>query len=145
MFVPVNIGYEKLIEASSYLDELRGGAKERESILDVLRSLRLIRNRYSAAFTSASATALPLDDFLANTDATGPQMARELGIELLDRINACANVNPINLIALVTLSTPKQIDRRVAADRATRLPRGSVAREHAVLRHLGHGHVWRGR
>ncbi len=35
-------------------------------------------------------------------------MARELGIELLDRINACANVNPINLIALVTLSTPKQ-------------------------------------
>ena len=35
-------------------------------------------------------------------------MARELGVELLNRINACANVNPINLIALVTLSTPKQ-------------------------------------
>ncbi len=37
-----------------------------------------------------------------------PASARELGIELLDRINACAHVNPINLIALVTLATPKQ-------------------------------------
>ncbi len=107
VFVPVNIGYEKLIEASSYLDELRGGAKERESILDVLRSLRLIRQVFGRVHVTFG-NALPLADFLANTDATGSQMARELGVELLNRINACANVNPINLIALVTLSTPKQ-------------------------------------
>ena len=107
VFVPVNIGYEKLIEASSYLDELRGGAKERESILDVLRSLRLIRQVFGRVHVSFG-NALPLADFLANTDATGSQMARELGIELLTRINACVNVNPSNLIALVTLSTPKQ-------------------------------------
>ena len=52
VFVPVNIGYEKLIEASSYLDELRGGAKERESILDVLRSLRLIRQVFGRVHVS---------------------------------------------------------------------------------------------
>jgi glycerol-3-phosphate O-acyltransferase len=107
VFVPVNIGYEKLIEASSYLDELRGGTKERESILDVLRSLRLIREIFGRVHVSFG-NALPLADFLANTDATGSQMARALGAELLHRINACVNVNPINLVALVTLSTPKQ-------------------------------------
>jgi glycerol-3-phosphate O-acyltransferase len=107
VFVPVNIGYEKLIEASSYLDELRGGTKERESILDVLRSLRLIRQVFGRVHVSFG-NALPIADFLANTDATGPRMARELGVELLRRINACANVNPINLVALVTLSMPRQ-------------------------------------
>ncbi len=107
VFVPVNIGYEKLIEASSYLDELRGGTKEGESILDVFRSLRLIRQVFGRVHVSFG-NALPLRDFLANTDATGSQVARELGVELLNRINACANVNPINLIALVTLSMPKQ-------------------------------------
>jgi glycerol-3-phosphate O-acyltransferase len=52
--------------------------------------------------------ALRLDEFLARTTAQGAQIARELGVELLKRINASATVNPINLIALVTLSTPKQ-------------------------------------
>ncbi len=45
-FVPVYFGYEKLIEAASYLDELRGTEKRRESIIDVVRSLGLIRQRF---------------------------------------------------------------------------------------------------
>ncbi len=52
-------------------------------------------------------TALSLDEFLQGR-ANDANLARELGIELLGRINACAHVNPINLIALVTLATPKQ-------------------------------------
>jgi glycerol-3-phosphate O-acyltransferase len=107
VFVPVNIGYEKLIEATSYLDELRGGSKQRESILDVLRSLGLIRQVFGRVHVSFG-NALSLQEYLTATDATGPQIARGLGVELLNRINACASVNPINLIALVTLSMPKQ-------------------------------------
>jgi glycerol-3-phosphate O-acyltransferase len=107
VFVPVNIGYEKLIEATSYLDELRGGSKQRESILDVLRSLGLVRQVFGRVHVSFG-NALSLQEYLAATEATGPQVARGLGVELLNRINACASVNPINLIALVTLSMPKQ-------------------------------------
>lgn len=107
VFVPVNIGYEKLIEATSYLDELRGGSKQRESILDVLRSLGLIRQVFGRVHVSFG-NALSLQEYLATTEATGPHVARGLGVELLNRINACASVNPINLIALVTLSMPKQ-------------------------------------
>jgi len=107
VFVPVYIGYEKLVEAASYLGELRGEAKRRESIRDVLRGLRLIRQVFGRVHVSFGA-ALHLDEFLARTTAQGAQVARELGVELLKRINASATVNPINLIALVTLSTPKQ-------------------------------------
>ena len=45
-FVPVYFGYEKLIEASSYLDELRGAEKQRESVIDIVRSLRLTRQNF---------------------------------------------------------------------------------------------------
>ena len=106
-FVPVNIGYEKLIEATSYLDELRGGDKRGESIGDVLRSLRLIRQVFGRVYVSFGMP-LMLGEFLASTHATGSNMARALGTEILHRINACANVNPVNLIALVTLAMPKQ-------------------------------------
>ncbi len=107
VFVPVNIGYEKVIEASSYLDELRGSHKQRESIGDVVRSLRLVRQVYGRVSVSFG-NALSLGDYLETTPAIGSQVARDLGGELLNRINACAHVNPINLIALVTLSMPKQ-------------------------------------
>jgi glycerol-3-phosphate O-acyltransferase len=107
VFVPVYIGYEKLIEASSYLDELRGGSKNRESISDVVRSVRLLREVFGRVHVSMGSP-LHLSEFLARSSAEGPQLARELGTELLRRINASADVNPINLVALVTLSTPKQ-------------------------------------
>jgi glycerol-3-phosphate O-acyltransferase len=106
-FVPVNIGYEKLIEATSYLDELRGGDKKGESVLDVLRSLRLVRQVFGRVSVSFGAP-LMLGEFLAQTGASGAQIARSLGVEILGRINACASVNPVNLIALVTLAMPKQ-------------------------------------
>ncbi len=45
-FVPVYFGYEKLIEAASYLDEMRGAAKKRESIGDIVKTLRLLRQDF---------------------------------------------------------------------------------------------------
>jgi glycerol-3-phosphate O-acyltransferase len=107
VLVPVNIGYEKLVEATSYLEELRGGTKQRESILDVLRNLRLIREAFGRVHVSFG-NAIDLGEFVSSTPARGPQIARALGVEVLNRVNACANINPINLIALVTLSMPKQ-------------------------------------
>ena len=57
VFVPVYIGYEKLVEASSYLDELRGEAKSRESIRDVLRGIRLIKQVFGRVHVSFGARA----------------------------------------------------------------------------------------
>src|SRR5690606_367008 len=45
VFVPVYIGYEKLIEGRSYLGELAGKSKRKESVFGLLRSLRVLRNK----------------------------------------------------------------------------------------------------
>ena len=104
-FVPVYFGYEKLVEASGYVDELRGADKKRESIGDILRSAKLIRQSFGTAQVSFGAV-VELDAFLREkADATLP--ARALGTHILSRINASATVNGVNMIALATLSMPR--------------------------------------
>ncbi len=63
-FVPVYFSYEKLIEAASYLDELRGSKKKRESVLDVLRSLKLVQQNFGHVQINFGKP-LYLDDWLA--------------------------------------------------------------------------------
>jgi glycerol-3-phosphate O-acyltransferase len=51
LFVPVYIGYEKIIEGSTYLGELAGKPKQRESLFGVLRSVRSPSSGCSARCT----------------------------------------------------------------------------------------------
>jgi glycerol-3-phosphate O-acyltransferase len=120
-FVPVYFGYEKLIEASSYLDELRGAEKRRESLGDLFRSVRLIRQNFGSVSVRFGMP-LPLGPWLDSIDATidrgdDSAIAPLLATEIMTRINAAAAVNPMNLVALVTLATPRlAIEARTLAD-----------------------------
>ena len=117
--VPVHIGYEKLVEAGAYLDQLRGEAKPKESVRNVLRSLRLVRQSFGKAALDF-AEPIRLAEFLDGAGGTGEddnQLVRALAVETLSRINAVASVNAINLVALVTLSMPRHaIDEALALE-----------------------------
>jgi glycerol-3-phosphate O-acyltransferase len=104
VFVPVYFGYEKLVEARSYLDELRGSEKQRESIVDIVKGLSLIRQNFGKVDVNFGQP-LIVQDWLQQTRPENPPF--ELGEEILKRINETASINPINLVALVTLSTPR--------------------------------------
>ena len=111
VFVPVYFGYEKVIEASSYLDELKGSKKRRESLGLVVSSLRLIKRNYGRVAVNFGEPLL-LSDFIAGhpppaQTASRRVQATALGDELLTRINGAANVNAINLVAMVMLTMPK--------------------------------------
>jgi glycerol-3-phosphate O-acyltransferase len=111
VLIPVYFGYEKLVEAASYLDELRGGQKRRESLGDLFRSLRLIRQNFGRVDVRIGRP-LRLDSGLADysgaTDIATPEdIAPAVGREVMIRINAAAAINPVNLVALITLSMPK--------------------------------------
>lgn len=103
-FVPVCFGYEKLVEAHGYVAELRGTDKQKESIGGLLRSFNVVKQSFGAAQISFGAPIM-LDDYLAEQADSAP---RELGNRLLTAVNACATVNSMNLIALATLSMPRQ-------------------------------------
>jgi glycerol-3-phosphate O-acyltransferase len=120
LFQPVFIGYEKLIEGKSYLGELSGQPKAKESMVGLVRSLSILRHRYGRVVVNFGEPIL-LDDVLAahapdwRTEATGENdrptwftgAVDDLAHKVLENINAAADVNPVALLALVILGTPK--------------------------------------
>ena len=46
VFVPVYFGYERIVEGPTYIGELSGRPKEKESVLGLLRSARRLRQRF---------------------------------------------------------------------------------------------------
>ncbi|WP_163558591.1 glycerol-3-phosphate 1-O-acyltransferase PlsB [Halomonas sp. NO4] len=116
-FVPVYIGYERILEGGSYQRELRGAGKRRETPLTLLRVLGRLRQPFGRVAVNIGEP-LVLGPFLdarvpgwRESEAT-PRAAwlatalPRLGRELAQRINAAAALNPVNLVALVLLATP---------------------------------------
>ncbi len=121
LFQPVYIGYEKLMEGRSYLDELSGKAKQKESIWGLLGGIpKVLRSNYGRVAVNF-AEPIHLDDILAQhapdwRDYSGDSERRpewmsdavdDLAQRIQVNINRAADVNPINLLALALLSTPK--------------------------------------
>lgn len=118
VFVPVYIGYEKLMEGSSYLAELHGRPKQSESLSDLLAAARLLKRNFGKVHVNFGPP-LALAEFLdtqhpdwrqESFDARAPWLrnAVEATATVLARsINAQAVVTPVNLLALTLLSTPK--------------------------------------
>ncbi len=121
VFVPVYFGYEKLLEGATFVSELRGQDKRKESIGGLLRSIRGLRGefgRVQVSFGEPIPLATHLDDVapkrqLSHTDEPfRPEWFNDavakLGHRIMMGINDSAAVNATGLVALVMLATTKQ-------------------------------------
>ena len=100
-FVPVYFGYEKVIEANAYLDELRGASKRRETVGGMLRSLRLTRESFGTV-------QVRFGEPIVLGDTADEPPVQALGRRILASVNDCAYVNAVSLVAMATLSMPRQ-------------------------------------
>ncbi|MDX1572079.1 MAG: glycerol-3-phosphate 1-O-acyltransferase PlsB [Xanthomonadales bacterium] len=120
VFVPIYIGYERLAEGGSYLGELSGGSKKKETLGGLLRALGVVKEQFGqvqVSFGEPIDLAAHLDQCHKDWRETrpGPDEKPEwlagcvdqLAYDILTRINEAAEVNPINLVALAILSSPK--------------------------------------
>jgi glycerol-3-phosphate O-acyltransferase len=118
VFVPVYIGYEKIIEGRSYLRELAGKPKKKESLWAIVKSARQIKRVFGKVHLNFGEP-LALADFLeghrpgwrkdASIDSGdwSREATHSAASELARRINEAAVINPVNLVALALLSTPR--------------------------------------
>lgn len=120
-FVPVYLGYEHVMEVNTYLKELKGSRKEKESLWQVVGILGKLRN-FGRSFVNFGEP-LTLHQFLQqqvpewreDIDPTGqcrpewlPATVDILAKQLMTRINDAAAVNGLTLSALALLATDKQ-------------------------------------
>ena len=121
LFQPVYIGYEKLMEGNSYLDELSGKPKAKESIWTLLWGIpKVLRQNYGQVVVNFGEP-IALADMLAEhaPDWDGSSIGEDdrpgwlsntvegTARRIQVNINRAADVNPVNLLALALLSTPK--------------------------------------
>ena len=120
VFLPVYFGYERIVEATTYISELSGAPKKKESWLDLLLSLRVLRERFGTVHVNLGEP-IRLNDLL---DAALPSwreqrfeddtrlpavnaLVGELSLRIMRGINAAAAVTPINLLATTLLASPR--------------------------------------
>ena len=121
VFVPVYFGYERLIEGDSFISELGGAEKQKESLFGLVRSVKALRENFGKVYVNIGepiAIESLLDDVQPDWRELGlseedrlPWISRaidELGERIMQGINSAAAVTPISLLASILLCTPKQ-------------------------------------
>lgn len=120
-YVPVYLGYDKVMELRTYQTELRGSAKRKESVGQLFKARRVLKTNYGKAYMGFGEP-IYLKEFL---DAAHPNWRQEefdpehrpkwlspvvssLATEALTRVNSAAVVSPLALFSLVILSSPQK-------------------------------------
>jgi len=120
VFIPVYFGYERIVEGSTYIGELSGKPKEKESILGLIRAFRKLRERFGQVHVNLGEP-IRLNDLLERYDPDWRTRVVEddtrvpwvgsavddLASVIMRHINAAAAVTPINLLAITLLATPR--------------------------------------
>jgi len=125
VFMPVYFGYERIAEGRTYIGELSGRPKERESVIGVIKSLpSVLRSKFGKVHVNLGEP-IVLDDLLdaynpswrgaptgAAGDASPPgwmaELIDDLAFRVVSGINAAAAVTPINLVSMAVLAMPRQ-------------------------------------
>lgn len=101
-FIPVWIGYDRLVESHSYQQELSGQKKKKESLVGTLKAARILFQSYGKVSLSIGEAVLP-DDF---NHLPSEQRVNKIAHLVMSRINAASVPMPMSLIATLLLSTP---------------------------------------
>lgn len=121
VFLPVYFGYERIWEGATYINELSGRPKEKETVLGLLRSLHRLREKFGRVHVNLGEPVYLerlleryAPDWRTQTGNT-PEKPRwvaplvgELSATVMRNINAAASMTPVNLLALALLATPRQ-------------------------------------
>lgn len=122
MIVPVHLGYDRVWEINSYLKELKGAQKQKESVQGLLKATRMLTKTYGRVYLNFGEP-IRIDDFadvhlpgwreqlVAQSDER-PEgfapMVSALAFETMARINAAAVATPTGLMALALLASPQK-------------------------------------
>jgi len=109
--VPVYVGYDRVIEERSYLNELAGQPKKQENTVEMIKSTKVLRKRYGRVYINVGepiimkdyldAQEKPIEDMTLDERQS---LYRKIGYEAVQEINKVSVVTPFSLVASGLLS-----------------------------------------
>ncbi|MEG0487025.1 MAG: glycerol-3-phosphate 1-O-acyltransferase PlsB [Acinetobacter sp.] len=120
VFIPTYVGYERLMEGATYVGEMNGKPKESESIWGILQTLKKIERIFGKVHVNFGEPVF-LDDLLKehgadkikiehNDDPIPQEVSNAVSSSanaILENINRAVVINPVSLLSLILLATPK--------------------------------------
>lgn len=111
IFAPIFIGYDRVMEESSYLHEVEGGEKKAESIKEMIKARSFITKRYGKIYINFHNT-ISLNEYLDKngidlrqiTNEDHANLCKALGFKFIDGINKASIVTPHAVVASAILN-----------------------------------------
>jgi len=101
-FVPVSITYDKILEEKSYIRELSGQKKEKETFLQMLKATQMLKRKYGKIYIRF-APPISLREYLNLPALPEQHLNKELGLDIIRSINRVSLVTPIAVAAAAIL------------------------------------------
>jgi len=103
-FIPVYIGYDRIVEENAYLKELQGVSKRRESMLDVIKHSKIMMRRYGRVYVNFGnplflKSALRQKSFAGIAGDDKQLLYRNIGHAVVSEINRVSVATPASLVA----------------------------------------------
>jgi glycerol-3-phosphate O-acyltransferase len=122
VFMPVYFGYERIVEGRTYIGELSGRPKEKESVFGLLKaSVSVLRSKFGKVHVNLGEP-IRLDELLQKHHPRWRETVEkedppagwmrdailDLAHSIVVGINAAAAVTPVNFVAMAMLATTRQ-------------------------------------
>ncbi|MEW6077183.1 MAG: 1-acyl-sn-glycerol-3-phosphate acyltransferase [Thermodesulfobacteriota bacterium] len=115
IFVPVNIGYDRIIEEAAYVHESEGGEKTAENLPALIKARKSLKTRYGKVYVNFN-DPISLNDFLSRTRTTltgktqedKKQFIDRLSRILINRIDDITTVTPYGIVSSAILNSPQK-------------------------------------
>ncbi|MDY6825162.1 MAG: 1-acyl-sn-glycerol-3-phosphate acyltransferase [Thermodesulfobacteriota bacterium] len=115
IFVPVNIGYDRIIEEASYIHELEGGEKKAENLPQLLNARKSLKTRYGKVYVNFNEP-ISLNQHLSRTqsDLNAMQPSEKRGFitdfsrMLTKRIDDVTTATPYCIVSAAILNCPRK-------------------------------------
>ena len=111
-FLPIAITYDRILEENAYCDEIIGGKKVKESLLEVVKSVKVLKSTYGSAFIKFG-TPISLKEYLNKTESQRlnpklkKKLIKDLASTIVKNINSMGHVTQTSLLSLALLSNTK--------------------------------------
>ncbi|MDY6903116.1 MAG: 1-acyl-sn-glycerol-3-phosphate acyltransferase [Thermodesulfobacteriota bacterium] len=115
IFVPVNIGYDRIIEEASYIHEIEGGEKKAENLPQLINARKSLKTRYGKVYVNFNEP-VSLNQYLSRiqSDLTAMQPEEKKNFinsfsrMLTKRIDDVTTATPYGIVSAAILNCPRK-------------------------------------
>ncbi len=100
VFVPISINYDRILEESSYVQELKGKEKEKESVVSLMQSSKLLNRKYGMVYINFNKT-FTLKELKEKLNPVN--ITEAVAMNIVRRINDVVTITPFSLTTTAIL------------------------------------------